>query len=59
LKGNNMKKKIDLNISDPYMTLKEWSEFVQKQIKEYGSDVYMYTDAGPNNVMLYVEKNTG
>ncbi len=48
-------KQIDVG-NDPYWTLEEWLTFIQAQIATYGSKSILYTDAGANNVSLYINQ---
>lgn len=36
--------------NDPYMSLREWKEWIQLLIKTHGPDHFLYMDAGHNNV---------
>jgi len=48
-------KQIDIEISDPFMSLNEWKILIDNLIKKHGPDAILLTDAGPNNVSLKIE----
>lgn len=55
---NNKKKKVklvQLEESDPCMSLRQWSTFIKRLIDKYGPQAEMCTDAGQNNVVLVLK----
>jgi hypothetical protein len=38
--------------NDPYMTLSQWKEFIDRLLETHNPESYLYTDGGYNNVSL-------
>lgn len=49
-------KRIELEISDPYLTLQEWETWIKDLKKMYGAESVLCTDAGANNVSMILYK---
>jgi hypothetical protein len=46
---------IDLNLDDPDWSLREWKRTIDDLIVKYGEDAILFTDAGYNNVELFLQ----
>ena len=51
IKSPQIKQYIEVG-HDPCWSLQEWLYFINKQIKTYGKNTLLHTDAGYNNVAL-------
>lgn len=41
--------------NDPYMSLEEWAQLIERLRIKHGDNAVLYTDAGYNNVVLCLQ----